>query len=223
MKKTLFNIALATSILSLAACGGNQQENKEKGEEAPSAPEASHAPCNYEYDASQNTLSWTAYKYTERAGVKGGFDSVYMTPGTTSTTDITQMLLGATFRIPVSSVNTSNPDRDKKIAKFFFGSLIMSSDLSGSVTDVDGNNQSGDITFNLHMNAVDAPVSMHYEMNGDILILKGTMSTDEWQAGEGIKNLNKECKELHTGSDGKSVLWPDVSLEFRTVLKEVCP
>ncbi len=40
-----------------------------------------------------------------------------------------------------------------------------------------------------------------------------------WNGEEALKTLNKECYELHTGTDGISKLWPDVDVVLKIPVK----
>lgn len=210
----LLPIALLGAVF-IASCG-NENKQPAEGTET-KAPEV----CTYAYDASQTTMSWTAYKFTERAGVKGTFDTLVIETKAEENS-IPALLTGAQFTIPVTSLNTSNPERDVKIRKYFFGSLSSTANLKGKVAEVVGDDKEGSLNFVLTMNGMDMPVSMGYMLSGDTLILSGTMDVSNWNAQAGISALNKECDVLHKGADGKSVLWPDLSLELRTILKKTC-
>lgn len=209
---------LPVTILSLflfASCGNENKQAKEDPKE--NAPEV----CTYTYDAAQTKLTWTAYKFTEKTGVKGTFDTVSIAAKPDGNS-IPTLLTNATFTIPIASINTTNPDRDKKIQKFFFGSLKSTTLLTGKVSNVVGDDNEGSLNFMLTMNEMEVPVSMAYMLSGDTLILSGTMDVHNWNAQSGITTLNKECEVLHKGTDGKSALWPDVHLELRSVLKKTC-
>lgn len=215
MKNSLILPIVLVSALALASCGN---ENKQTAETAETkAPEV----CTYAYDASQTKLVWTAYKFTERTGVKGTFDTLVIETKAEENS-IPALLTDAQFTIPIASLNTTNPERDVKIRKFFFGNLKATTQLKGKVTDVVGDDKEGSLNFVLSMNEMDMPVSMAYTLSGDTLILSGTMDVNNWNAKGGIAALNKECNDLHKGTDGKSALWPDLNLELRSTLKKTC-
>lgn len=200
--------------MGLAACGGEPKQAEENHEVTPEI-------CNLVYDASSTEVGFTAYKFTEKAGVKGSFDSIYMQLPDAAP-ELTACLQNARFEIPVSSINTANPDRDKKIIHFFFGALTDSLKIGGVVNSVEGDNTSGKVMFTLNLNNVNEPVALEYTMNGDTLTMQGEINLETFKAQEGITRLNKECEQLHTGEDGKSVLWPDVSIQISTVFKKEC-
>ncbi|MHB1278549.1 MAG: YceI family protein [Bacteroidia bacterium] len=215
MKNTILLPIAVFGTLILASCGNENKQTTEGTETK--APEV----CTYAYDASQTKLTWTAYKFTERTGVKGTFDTLVIETKAEENS-IPALLTGARFTIPVASINTTNPERDKKIQKFFFGNLKATTQLKGKVSDVVGDDKEGSLNFMLTMNEMDLPVSMAYTLSGDTLILSGTMDVNIWNAQGGITALNKECNDLHKGKDGKSTLWPDLTLELRSTLKKTC-
>src|SRR5690606_18071394 len=121
---------------------------KETPQEADSNEVKKELTCSWSYSNEATTVNWTAYKFTEKAGVKGAFDSIRIQANSGSA-DLKSLLSEASFEIPVSSVNTANPDRDQKIRKFFFGNLKNSDLLKGKVTAVNGEGEEGDLEINL--------------------------------------------------------------------------
>lgn len=213
--KTLLPLFAGITLIT-ASCG---QKSPKKQDEASAEKDKT---CFYTYAPGTTKVSWTAYKFTEKVGVKGGFDSIYV-DNIAKMGSVSDVFGTASFRVPVASLNTVNPDRDAKIRKFFFGSLINPTELTGKVLSVKGDDNSGVMTCQLNMNAREQKTEMKYYLSGDTLILNGDINVEEWGAGPGIIRLNRECAALHTGPDGKgSKLWPDVKLEIRTILSRTC-
>ena len=218
MKKNVHLLAaFSLTVILMGSCGNAQKEHKDGNEQEPQAEKV----CTWSYVHENSSVSWTAYKFTEMAGVGGKFDE-FTVSGTEAASERQNVIAKAGFRIPVSSINTQNPDRDKKIRDFFFGSLDNSEVLSGQVTGIEGNEDMGTVSLSLKLNAVEKDVKLDYSFHGDTLLVSGMIDVSDWNAGAGIEKLNAECKQLHTGSDGKSVLHPNVRLDIRTVLKQVC-
>ena len=218
MKKYMSYSFVLFGVLAFMSCGNPAPKETENESTMPSEQTTL---CSYSYESSQTQFTWTAYKFTERAGVAGTFDSIQIT-AKQNAASIEELLKGARFTIPVSSINSKNDDRDMKIQKFFFGSMNATTELSGMVSEVEGDNESGSIQLMLMMNELEGPAEMRYLMNGDTLILEGMIDVNAWNGQAGIERLNKECKQLHTGADGVSVLWPEVKLELRSVLSKTC-
>lgn len=218
MKKYINYSFAILSSLALVSCGNSAPKEEENTMETSPAVATI---CTYSYNSGQTNLTWTAYKFTERAGVAGTFDSLSIT-AKENAAGMQELLKGARFIIPISSINTKNEDRDMKIQKFFFGSMNATTELSGIVMDVEGDNESGSLQLMLTMNELEGPVDMRYLLNGDTLIIEGMIDVNAWNGQTGIERLNQECKQLHTGPDGASVLWPEVKLELRSVLSKTC-
>lgn len=215
IKNTIPYFALA-SMLTLTACGGGT-DKKTTGEDKAPAEQS----CMFTYDAAATSVNWTAYKFTEAVGVNGKFDQIEVT-GAQEGKSGSDVIAQASFSIPVSSINTANPDRDKKIQEFFFGSLEASDKITGKVVKVEGDGEVGKATLEFTLNNMTQPLELDMRMSGDTLKLEGILNVDNWNAQSGIENLNKACKDLHTGADGKSVLWPEVKISISTVLKKNC-
>ncbi len=212
-----FTIGMGFALF-LASCAG---ETKPKEEvittEDQSSEKVNTQVCTYSFNPDSTTVSWTAFKTTEKIGVGGKFDTVNIA-GTQSASNMNEVFDGASFSIPVSSINTANPDRDMKIRKFFFGTLAGSQTLEGNLVSL----ENGKGLVALSMNGVSKEVEMDYTIDGDAVQLETTINVGEWNADAGIEALNTECYELHMAGDGVSKLWPEVKIGIRSVLAKTC-
>jgi hypothetical protein len=215
MNKLTIGVGLA---FIFASCGGETASTKEVNspEDSPSN-EMTAENCMYSFNADSTTVSWTAFKTTEKIGVGGKFDTVNVM-GTQNSEDVNGVFNSASFSIPVSSINTANPDRDMKIRKFFFGSLAGSETLEGSLVSL----ADGKGLVAISMNGISKEVEMDYTVDGEVVQLETTINVGEWNAQAGIDALNTECYELHMAGDGVSKLWPEVKIGIRTVLNKTC-
>lgn len=174
--------------------------------------------CSYEYSSGQTELKWTAYKFTDRAGVSGGFSS-YQVEGMAKAGTVREALSGLTFEIDANSVDTGLADRDGKIQRRFFGTMQSPGIITGSVTSVGDN--VGTLTLNFNGQSKTLPVE--YSLQNDVeLSVKAILDLGDWQAKSSLASLQKVCEAQHTGADLKSILWPDVMIEIRTVLDRDC-
>ena len=124
--------------------------------------------------------NWTAYKFTERAGVSGVFDEIIIKDKMYGAT-IKDVLTGVKFEIPVTSINSNNPERDKKIANSFFGSMNKTTALKGSINSINGNNKQGTCKVSLQMNDLTKPLNMEYHLVDDsYYVLKGIIDLNDW-------------------------------------------
>ena len=215
MNKLTIGIGLA---FIFASCGGENTATKEANTpEKSTTDEVVAENCVYSFNPDSTTVSWTAFKTTEKIGVGGKFDTVNVT-GTQDSEEVNGVFNSASFSIPVSSINTANPDRDMKIRKFFFGSLAGSETLEGSLVSL----ADGKGVVAISMNGVSKEVEMDFTVDGEVVELETTINVGEWNAQAGIDALNTECYELHMAGDGVSKLWPEVKIGIRTVLNKTC-
>lgn len=174
--------------------------------------------CSYTYQNGKTELQWTAYKFTDKIGVSGGFDSFSVTGGGAADS-VREAVAGLRFSIRPASVNSGVPDRDKKIVESFFGTMQLADEISGSVTAVNA----GRGTIELQLNGRSRELPVEYSITDEVnLNVRAVVDIRDWQAGESLSALNKVCEEQHTGADEKSVLWPDVAIEIKTVLARDC-
>ncbi len=214
----LNTLVIAFSVLGLMSCDSEQKPKEtEEKKELKFAEET----CTYTYDPTNVKAAWTAFKFTEKAGVGGQFDSV--TVKTSGTVDSPEKILGGlSFEIPINSVNTNNPDRDKKIRESFFGTLANTDVISGTVMSMKGNNDSGTAMVSLSMNDSTYQQELNYNIEGSQVSLTGTIDVGNWNGNDAISALNKVCEELHKGENGESVLWPTVDIAVSAVLSRDC-
>lgn len=215
MKKNLILAAFASSLL-LVSCGEGNQAAKE--EKKVSQPEKTSVTCNYSYNHETSKLKWTAYKTTDKIGVSGTFNNIEVSGTTTSETPV-DVLKNLTFNIPIASVNTSNEDRDGKIAKHFFGTMTGTENISGMVTSMEAD---GKCTIGIKMNDTEKEVAATYTIEGQAVTVNAVIDLNDWNGADAVKALNEVCNDLHKGADGVSKLWPEVKLEITTTLNKDC-
>ena len=208
MKKLVPFFIAVTLVLAFTSC--KPEAKKEKKEvENPIAKVAAFSLINAE-----NTINWTAYKFTEKTGVKGQFKKVNITKGGEGNT-AKEAINNAEFSIPVSSIFTKDTSRDFKIKKFFFGIMDNTSLLSGKFSIQ--NDSIGSVA--LTMNDVTKDLPFTYTLKGKTFNLKATMNISNWNAQKALTSLNEACKDLHKGADGVTKTWDDVALNITTVFK----
>lgn len=204
MKKLLY----CGLILACMSCSSDQKTPEQKPTEVKKEQKIETISITKE----KIKANWTAYKFTERAGVSGVFDEIIIKDKMYGAT-IKDVLNGVKFEIPVASINSNNPERDKKIANSFFGSMNNTPSLIGSINSINGNNNQGTCKVSLQMNDMTKPLNMEYHLVDDsYYVLKGIIDLNQWEAQGAVKKLNEICKDLHIGKDGVSKLWPDVKV-----------
>lgn len=157
----------------------------------------------------KNSIEWTAYKTTEKVPVKGEFKKVNITSGGLGST-VKEAINNAEFSIPISSIFTSDPSRDYKIRKFFFGVMDNTKLLSGKL--VIQNDSSG--FANITMNGITEKLPFNYSIKANKFSMSTNMDVLHWNAKSSLDSLNFICKELHKGLDGISKTWSEVAINI---------
>ncbi len=174
--------------------------------------------CNFTYQPETTVINWTAFKTTAKKGVSGKFDEFEVLVPNDGNEFMIQSLNSATITIPVSSVNSDNPERDKKIDSLFFGAMNQTEIISVLVKSITEESAIVEITMN--------GKSVDYE--GEIIVenetvkFNATINLDDFEAQPAVESLNTACKDLHTGDDGVSKLWSEVDIAVETTLKQNC-
>lgn len=202
------------SILAglLWSCGGGEEPVEDP---QPTEPEVEKT-CTWRYDQASTGVYWTAYKFNDKAPVKGKFEGISLW-GVEDGETVEEILSDVKMNITTNTVNSDNVDRDKKIAELYFGTNNCS-DIVGTIKSA----ADGKGVVSIMMSEVEKDVDFTYTFEGGVLKLNMEINVEEWNGGPGIASLNEACKDLHTGSDGESKLWPDVSVMVETTLIEDC-
>ncbi|MFK7785809.1 MAG: YceI family protein [Crocinitomicaceae bacterium] len=210
MKKGIFwSVAIAGTMV-FASCGGGEGE-EEVVDETPVEI------CFYTYNNGSSEFSWTAYKTSAKVGVGGTFNEIEIT-GDESSDDPIALLESMEFSMKTASVETNNEERNGKIASLFFGT-INTPTIDGSVKEL---NDSGKAIIEVTMNGVSVDIEGDYTLVEGKFDFNASIDVSSWNAGVGIETLNTACYDLHTGDDGVSKLWSEVTLAFSTQLKSDC-
>lgn len=209
MRKSKALSLLAVASLFIISCAG---------EATPKVDTETTAPCLYHYDGTSTSVKWTAFKFTEKVGVGGMFEKVNVLISAPAE-DMFAALTGASFTIPIESVNSANEERDGKIQAHFFGAMNSTDVISGLVKSI---NQT-DAIVEITMNGVSNDYSGSVTVNGEAIGFKTTIDLIDFDATKAVDSLNTVCNDLHKGADGTSKLWTEVDIDVKTRLKKVCP
>ena len=209
MKKHILFLAISALSIGLSSCGGDKKTVEDSSQQEKN--------CFYSYNSGSTVLEWTAFKFTEKKGVAGTFNKITI-EGMEKSDDPKKMIESLTFSIETASVETQNEERNGKIAKLFFGT-ISTPTITGKVKSLSDN---GKATIEIEMNKIKKDVVGKYTLEDGVFDFTATIDVLTWNAGSGITKLNTECKDLHTGTDGKSKLWSEVELSFTTELMSDC-
>jgi hypothetical protein len=163
----------------------------------------------YSIDTSGTTVIWTAYKFTDKVGVKGSFDKFVLSPKTKSGS-VENILQASRLSINTMSVNSDNNIRDPKLKESFF-KIFHTDTIRGEILKANQNKG----TLALEMNSITKNIPFSYSLKTDTIFISTTINLKEWNGEEAISTLNKVCYDLHKGTDGISKLWPDVSVSIK--------
>lgn len=225
--RNLLTILSISTTLVLTSCGGEQKKTNEvdnsidsQKQESLNKPTESEN-CMFVYDEASTELNWVAFKFTEKTAVGGKFDEVEVFP-LVEKGSVAQIMEGLEFQIPVSSTNSSNPDRDAKIIEHFFGKMAETSIIKGSIVSINGTDENGEVIMNLTMNGQAQELLGSYTVEDAKLTLKSTVDLTKWGASDAVDALNKVCEDLHKGEDGVSKLWSEVEVTVSTTFQKDC-
>ncbi len=214
--KNLFLTTISISFLTIiTSCGGGNETATEN--EVKDTVIAEPA-CKYSYNHSTTGVYWTAFKFTEKTGVKGRFDSIEVSGYSDNVETVTDLVHSTSFTIYTSSINSDNPERDQKIVESFFGKMMNTSTITGTVMGIMDNTA----TIKLKLNDVEKEVTGNVSMEGEVVKINVALNMNDFNGQDAITSLNKVCNDLHKGTDGKSVLWPDVEVMIETTLNKTC-
>ncbi|WP_147677589.1 YceI family protein [Algibacter pacificus] len=208
MKK--ISILLFVLAISLAACKNEKKESKTEA-----TPEAATA-VKYVVKPQGTSVKWTAYKTTEKLPVGGEFKILKFENKTGATPE--EALNNLSFSIPVSSVftNDATNTRDAKIRASFFGAMLDTEFLKGTIKY-----NNGSYSAAITMNGVTSDLPLDVKITEERrVVMTGVMNLKDWNALGALESLNKVCFDLHKGSDGVSKTWEDVAIEVKTFLRE---
>ena len=211
MKKIHILLPIAAAVISLTACNPSTEKS------SATAKSGLETPCNYTYNSESTVVEWTAFKFTEKAPVKGTFNEIKV-EALPSAESQKELLESLQFSLSTASVETQNEERNGKIAKLFFGT-IQTDAITGKMKKI---GEKGTATVEITLNKIARDVPGKYTLEDGVFTFSSTIDVVDWNATKGINLLNEVCKDLHTGSDGKSKLWSQVDIYFSTKLESDC-
>ncbi len=201
-KKRFLLLALVSTFL--ISCNSGNKETKEESKEEVKKSTAPFMVAN-----ANNDIKFIAYKTTDKVGVPGWFKKVNVKAGGEGES-VKEAIHNTEFSIPVSSLFTKDTSRDYKIQKFFFGMMENTELLSGKLMITDDSNGIAKIM----MNGYTREVPFTYTIQDKTFSMSSSIDVNDWNAGDALASLNKVCEVLHTGADGVSKTWSEVTLNI---------
>ena len=204
-----FGLVLVSLIV---ACGSEESPTAEKTAAA-SAPvaaaEKAPATQNCTYKLTEAKPGWTAYKFTEKTGVSGSFNTTTLSSANAGPS-LAAAIQGVTMTIDPASVSSGNEGRDM-------------TDLTAGVVAVKGDDKAGTVDVNIGMNGISKTISFPYEMAEDgTLTAKADMEMMDFGLKAAFDSIHTACKLLHTGADGVAKTWTDVALSITAKIAKEC-
>jgi|TARA_B110000495_G_C23024315_1_gene608304 hypothetical protein len=218
MKKIIIATGIISSMLLFVGCG-ETEKTKSLDELGTDLSKKDTKPCLLTLDNKNVVVNWTAFKLSDKVGVGGTFDSVVVS-GVTDNETMVGAAATAQFDIFTGSVNSNNTERDYKISDSFFGTMVNTATISGKVVSL---NDDGSGAISLTMNGVEKEIDVAWKATSESrLKLSTAINVNDWNAQPSLDSLNGVCTAVHTGTDGVSVLWPDVEIEVFADFKSDC-
>lgn len=199
--KKLFVALSASLMLFTVSCKKKEEAKKEE------APVAAATESTYQVTSSNSKVEWTGYKFTEKKGVSGVFKTINVLNAPKSET-LVGAFDGVDFTIPTSSIFSDNEARDYKLKTLFFGMMDNTELLSGSFTT-----EGEQIYLNLKMNNSQQKIPVKHTVVDNNVRLEGSLNILNFGAEEAFNSIHKACELLHTGKDGVSKTWEEVSFD----------
>ena len=203
--KSILNISLLAVLLIVFTTSCNN--NSESKEDTQAKKELS-------FLGAQTSIKWTAYKTTDKLGVKGTFQENIVS-NDASATKLEDIINSTNFKIPTSTVYTGNDPRDILIKTYFFGAMMNTDTIYGSFSSA----KDGKGLVAIKMNDVEFKNNFTYTFENDSLKINASLLLDNWNGYTALSSLHEQCFDKHTGPDGVSKTWPDVDLEIITIFK----
>lgn len=206
MKK--ISILLFVLTISLASCKNEKKNTKTEATTETVITE------KYVVKPEATSVTWTAYKTTEKKGVGGEFSVLKFENKAGSSAQ--EALNGLSFSIPISGLFTKDEGRDAKLKASFFGAMLDTEFIKGKI------NYINDVaSASITMNGVTNDLPLEISITDDRRVtMSGTMQLKDWNALGALESLNKVCFDLHKGADGVSKTWEDVAIEVSTFLRK---
>lgn len=206
MKKILLLSLFIISSISIISCGDHKKKDDSKAKDV--------SEKTYTIVPETTTINWIAYKTTSKLPVKGQFTK-FSIEHSKNGSSVIEALDGLNFSIPVNSLFTKDTIRDGKLKKFFFGTMLNTKEIKGTLHFVNETTGTVDIT----MNGISQVLPITYVIDGEMVSIEAVMNLDNWKAQAAIEALNLACLDLHKGEDGVSKTWSEVKIEVVAYLK----
>ena len=177
--------------------------------------------CLYSTTEKDIGLEWTAFKFTEKAPVKGSFNSMKL-KGPTQAESLADLVQGLSLDIDGASIESGNPGRNVTVKQFFFEKFVPAFVIKAAVEKVEGDETQGKLHIQLTLNSTTKILPFEYTVKDGALEANATMQMMDFGLKAAFDSIHTTCKTLHTGKDGVAKTWDVVDLKVTGKFKKVC-
>jgi polyisoprenoid-binding protein YceI len=180
------------------------------------------AACTYSIAPNAVKVEWTAFKFTEKKGVTGTFNTARLS-GPTSAATLTDLAKGLSMEIDGASIESGDPARNATVSEFFFQQFKPTPKITGQAVEVTGDDKSGIVKIKISLNGTSQVVPFAYSI-GDkgVVEAKGSVDMLDFALQSAYDTIHKACEEKHVGPDGISKTWTTVDLRLTGAYQEKC-
>ena len=173
------------------------------------------ASCTYSLVDGSEKMTWTGFKFTEKIGVSGTFDTLKVSHKISDSLE--NLLKSIDFEIDTKSINSGNPTRNTTLQKTVFGFLSIPETIKGTVKTATDKSITVEMTMNQKMKA-----SFDYTTKDNAIIATGNLDMTQNGLIKSLNAVKEACKVLHTGADGLPKTWADVNIKLEARYEEKC-
>lgn len=165
--------------------------------------------------ATSPKLTFTGYKFTEKAGVSGTFKEIKWSYNSQAK-NLEQLLSSASAKIDSFSIEAGKKARNVNITNGLFKNW-GGRHIEASLQDIDLENNK--LNLVLKIGELTKTVAMNIQRENKTVKLTGTMDLLKLGFSDAFEKLSKICGPVHKGKDGVRKTWPTVDLLVELNLK----
>jgi len=173
--------------------------------------------CIHSIKPGSQKLTWTGYKYTEKAAVSGTFDKIIFTQKNEGAESMADLIDSIEFVIDTNSTNSGNAARDSTLKKTIFGYLKTPNTISGKFKNTTQLDTVSEISVN-----EDMEIQLNLDAKDGKLVATGSLDLLNNDLKKSYDSVHLACKGLHTGDDGVSKTWTTVDLKVEADYEVKC-
>lgn len=170
---------------------------------------------SFSLDEAGLSLTWTAYKFTDKIAVSGAFED-YTIKSKNESGSIEKILANLEIAIPTESVDAKNAIRDFKLRSSFFEAFNTSS-INGYILKV----KAGEGLVKLKMNNIAQNIPFTYSLKNDTIVIFTHLDLKKWKGETAMAQIEKECVAHLKGKDGLPKLWPEVDVVIKLPVNRI--